>query len=74
MNNQVTSSPSRWQTLADQVLTGYQITREEGLEILNSSDDELLDLLSATYRIRQKHFGKQVQLYYLKNAKSGLCP
>ena len=51
MNNQVTSSPSRWQTLADQVLTGYQITREEGLEILNSSDDELLDLLSATYRM-----------------------
>lgn len=74
MNNQVTSSPSRWQSLADQVLTGYQITREEGLEILNSSDDELLDLLSATYRIRQKYFGKQVQLYYLKNAKSGLCP
>lgn len=74
MNNQVTSSTSRWQLLADQVLSGYQLTHDEGLEILHSSDDELLDLLSATYRLRQKYFGKKVQLYYLKNAKSGLCP
>lgn len=74
MNVQVNSSASRWQSLADQVLSGYQITRSEGLEILNASDEELLELLAATYRIREKHFGKQVQLYYLKNAKSGLCP
>lgn len=74
MNVQVNSTSSHWQTLTDQVLNGYQITRNEGLNILSSSDDELLELLSATYRIRQKYFGKQVQLYYLKNAKSGLCP
>ncbi len=74
MNVHVNTTPSRWQSLADQVLNGYQITREEGLAILYSSDDELLDLLAATHRIRLKHFGKQVQLYYLKNAKSGLCP
>ena len=74
MNTQVNSSPSRWQLLADQVLAGHQITRDEGLDILHSSDDDLLELLTATYRVRQKYFGKQVQLYYLKNAKSGLCP
>ena len=74
MNTQVNSSSSRWHLLADQVLSGYQITRNEALDILHSSDDDLLDLLAATYRVRQKHFGKQVQLYYLQNAKSGLCP
>lgn len=74
MNVQTNSSLSRWQTLADQVLSGYQITRSEGLEILNASDDELLEMLAATFRIRKQYFGKQVQLYYLKNAKSGLCP
>ncbi|WP_299468521.1 biotin synthase BioB [uncultured Gimesia sp.] len=74
MDTQVKSAPSRWQSLADQVLSGYQITRDEGLEILHAADDELLELLAAAYRVRQKYFGKQVQLYYLKNAKSGLCP
>ena len=35
---------------------------------------DLLDLLAATFRVRRRHFGRQVQLYYLTNAKSGLCP
>ncbi len=35
---------------------------------------ELLDLLAATYRVRHRHFGNTVQLYFLMNAKSGLCP
>jgi len=65
---------SRWNSLADRVLSGGQVSRDEALEILHSSDVELLDLLSAAFRVRRKHFGLQVQLYYLKNAKSGLCP
>src|SRR4029453_12272809 len=63
-----------WHELASRVLDGHQITHAEGLAILNSDDDELLDLLSASFRIRQKCFGKRVQLYFLMNAKSGLCP
>ena len=35
---------------------------------------ELLDLLAATYRVRHRYFGNTVQLYFLMNAKSGLCP
>src|SRR5262245_13810079 len=65
---------SRWQDLARRVLAGEPATREDARGILMSSDDELLDLLAATYTVRRAHFGKQVQLYYLKNAKSGLCP
>ena len=64
----------RWHALADRVLGGHRLTMEEGLAVLRSSDDELLDLLSAAFRIRRKYFGKSVQLYFLMNAKSGLCP
>jgi biotin synthase len=63
-----------WNALADRVLAGHQTTTEEALAILRSPDDQLLDLLAAAYRIRRRHFGNTVQLYFLMNAKSGLCP
>lgn len=44
------------------------------LAVLDSSDDELLAVLDAAFRVRRKHFGRRVQLYMLMNAKSGLCP
>ncbi len=65
---------SDWDTLAGDVLAGGELTAEHAAAILDVDDDDVLDLLAATYRIRRRHFGKQVQLYYLKNAKSGLCP
>jgi biotin synthase len=66
--------PGHWHTLADRVLAGYEVTTAEALEILSSPDDELLDLLAAAFRLRQHYFGRKVQLYFLMNAKSGLCP
>lgn len=60
--------------MAQEVLDGRAIDRAEALSILTSQDDELLDLISAAFRLRQKHFGRTVQLYFLMNAKSGLCP
>ena len=63
-----------WQQLAAGVLAGQRITADQGLAILRSPDDELLDLLAASYRIRRRYFGNRVQLYFLVNAKSGLCP
>src|SRR5262245_7112713 len=65
---------SRWQALATQVLEGYQLTADEAKEVLACPDEELLDLMHAAYRVRRQHFGKTVQLYFLMNAKSGLCP
>ena len=41
---------------------------------MRAPDEELLDLLAAAYRIRRRWFGNTVQLYFLMNAKSGLCP
>ncbi len=69
-----TDRAADWHALADRILEGQSLTREEGLAILRSPDVEILDLLAATYRVRRRHFGHQVQLYFLKNAKSGLCP
>ena len=60
--------------MADRVLGGGQITADQAVDILESSDHELMDLLSAGYRIRRKHFGDTVQFYFLVSAKSGLCP
>ena len=69
-----TSQGISWTQLAEEVLAGREITTDEGLAILNCGDDQLLDLLSAAFRIRRHYWGKTVQLYFLMNAKSGLCP
>lgn len=63
-----------WQNLADRVLAGHGLTESEALAILTSRDEELLNLLSAAYSVRRRSFGNTVQLYFLMNAKSGLCP
>ena len=63
-----------WDSLAEQVLAGDAITKDEALAVLRCPDLELLDLLAATYRVRHRYFGNTVQLYFLMNAKSGLCP
>jgi biotin synthase len=65
---------SRWQGLATEVLSGRRLTKAEALSVLACPDEELLDLLSAAYRVRRRGFGNTVQLYFLMNAKSGLCP
>ena len=60
--------------LADRVLAGEAISSDEALAVLECPDEELLDLLAAAYRVRRRWFGNEVQLYFLMNAKSGLCP
>jgi biotin synthase len=65
---------TRWHELAQRVLDGHQLTRDEALAVLQSPDVELLNLIAACYQIRHRHWGRTVQLYFLMNAKSGLCP
>ena len=68
------SAPADWMALADRVLAGGNVEPHEALAVLRSPDDQLLDLLAAAYRVRRRFFGNRVQLYFLMNAKSGLCP
>jgi biotin synthase len=66
--------PVDYSHLADKALAGDCLTRDEARAVLGSPDEDLLDLLAAAYRVRRQHWGKQVQLHVLQNAKSGLCP
>ncbi len=66
--------PGRWNSFAERVLAGGTLTVEEAAEVLAAPDEEILDLLAAAYRVRRHWFSNEVQLYFLMNAKSGLCP
>lgn len=68
------SAQLSWHEMADSVLNGQTLSRDDAMRILRSDDDDLLTILDTAYRVRRQYFGKTVQLYYLKNAKSGLCP
>ncbi len=68
------STASRWHALADRILAGEAISAADALPVLSCPEDQLLDLLAAAYRVRHRWFGNRVQLYFLMNAKSGLCP
>jgi biotin synthase len=64
-----------WKALANRILDGGEpVSRDEALAVLNSSDEELLDVMQAAYLIRKNWFGKKVSLHVLRNAKSGVCP
>lgn len=69
----MTKHPLDWQELAGRVLAGDRITSAEALTVLEADDTCLPDLLAAAFRVRRHHFGLDVQLHYLENAKSGLC-
>jgi biotin synthase len=64
----------KWDRLAEKALANEALTADEALSILDASDADVPALVSAAFRVRHAHFGKGVQLYYLRNAKSGLCP
>jgi biotin synthase len=74
VESEIESDESCWDDLSRRILTGHRLTRAEGLSLLQSPDFDLPSLLAAAFRIRRRHFGRKVHLYYLKNAKSGLCP
>jgi len=63
-----------WSDLARRILGGDAIDRRTALAVLQAPDEELLAVLNAAFDVRRAYFGRTVQLYYLMNAKSGLCP
>lgn len=60
--------------LADRVLGGAALSRDEAAALLRSTDDELPALLHATFRVRERYCGRRVKICQLRNARSGLCP
>ncbi len=62
-----------WSERAQRTLQGFAFSRAEALELLMSSDDDLLDVLHAAFLLRRHYFGRNVTVHVIKNAKSGLC-
>ena len=54
------NATSSWDDLADQVLAPQPITREQGLAVVRSSDDELLALLQAAFKVRSHYHGSSI--------------
>ena len=65
---------NNFQSLADRQLSGATLTRQEAQAILESTDDQLLDVVAAAARLRRTHFSNTVKVNFLVNLKSGLCP
>src|SRR5215467_10368850 len=61
-------------TLAEKSLARELPSRAEALRVLTTTDDELMDVVAAAFRVRLRYFGRRVKLNYLVNIKSGLCP
>ncbi|MCP3031762.1 biotin synthase BioB [Halobacillus sp. A1] len=65
---------TNWNVLAEKVLEGKELTDREALSVLESPDDEMLDLLHSSYQVRKHHYGNKVKLNMIINTKSGFCP
>ena len=62
-----------WTSLANEILNGSPITAREALAVLESADDDLLDVLQGAYTLRRHYWGRGVRVHVLRNAKSGIC-
>ena len=60
--------------LANKVLNGEELTYAEGVEIINTSDEDTMLLIALADKIRQKYHGDAVDLCSIVNARSGRCP
>ncbi len=66
---------TNWTDLANRVLEDdYQLTETDALSILQSSDDDILNLMAGAHKIRKHYFGNKVKLNMIINTKTGYCP
>ena len=63
-----------WKELAQGVVEGNPISRENALAILQAKEEDILELMNAAFIIRHHYYGKKVKLNMIINTKSGLCP
>jgi biotin synthase len=62
-----------WNDLAERVLGGEPAGADEARAVLHAPDGDLLALLHAAFRVRERQHGRDVRLHVLQNAKSGRC-
>jgi len=59
--------------ISEKVLKGDRLDPAEALAILEADGSDLAYLFAGAQRIREKHFGKNIELCSITNAKSGRC-
>lgn len=74
MTSEATETATLLAALTQQALLRRPPTREQGLALLATGDDEVLDVVAAASRVRREFFGRRVKLNLIVNLKSGLCP
>lgn len=50
-----------------------EVSREEAIEILNTPDEQLDELIARAEKLRRKYKGNRVSIHILTNARSGNC-
>ena len=53
--------------------TDPQLSRKEAIEILNTPDENLDELIARAEKLRRKYKGNHVSIHILTNARSGNC-
>ena len=56
-----------------QTIENPVISREEAIEILNTPDEQLDELITRAEKLRRKYKGNHVSIHILTNARSGNC-
>jgi len=59
--------------LAERVISGEKLTKEEGLQILSIPDELVMDLVEEASKVREYFFKNQMEFCSLINAKNGAC-
>ncbi len=65
---------SKYSFLAEKSTAGERLSREDASLVLNSPDEDVLEVLASAYQVRRTFWGNKVHIHVLMNAKSGLCP
>jgi biotin synthase (EC 2.8.1.6) len=59
--------------LAERVISGGKLTKEEGLQILSIPDELVMELVEEASKVREYFFKNQMEFCSLINAKNGAC-
>ncbi len=63
-----------WRELADRVVRGERLAREDARAVLEAPREEDLAILDAAHRVRRAFHGDRLRIHVLRNAMSGVCP
>lgn len=61
-------------TIANRILQGGSITKEEAIELIHTSDEDTMILLAMADKIKQHYNDNTVDVCAIVNARSGKCP